>query len=98
MPDDEVLRALIDAVGQGQGITQALEFILMEIVRDIARSQPDPQKYLANVFERVSARADQRPIEHEAHPVYAEFRETVSMFFSQAGKGLRTEAPPANGE
>jgi hypothetical protein len=56
----------------------------MEVVRDIARSQPNPQKYLAGMFERISARADQAPIEMEAHPVSAEFRNFLSIFFSKA--------------
>ena len=55
----------------------------MEIVRDIARSQTDPQKYIAGMFERISARADLWPIEREAHPVTVEFRDAIaSRLFS----------------
>jgi UTP-glucose-1-phosphate uridylyltransferase len=84
----KTMKGLGDALGQAQAYVQANDFILMEIVRDIAKSQPDPQKYLAAIFERISARADQRPIEDEAHEVTAQFRELVARFFSQAGKNL----------
>jgi hypothetical protein len=60
----------------------------MEIVRDVARSKPDSRRYLAEMFERVSARADKGSLEDEAHSVQAEFRLAISAFFSLAGKGL----------
>jgi hypothetical protein len=43
---------------------------------------------LCLMFERISARADQGPIEKEAHPVNAEFRDAISRFFVTAGKGI----------
>jgi hypothetical protein len=61
---------------------------VLEVVSDLARTQPDPHKYLARMFELISARADQGPIEKEAHPVNAEFRDAISRFFSLAGKAL----------
>ena len=76
------------ALTQAQAFNRAYNYILMEIVRDIARSQPDPHKYIADMFERISARADLRPIEREAHPVTVEFRDTIANFFSTAGKNL----------
>jgi|GraSoi_2013_40cm_1033754.scaffolds.fasta_scaffold05489_4 hypothetical protein len=75
-------------LAQAQAFNRAHNSILMEIVRDIARSQPDPHKYIADMFERISARADLRPIEREAHPVTVEFRDTIANFFSTAGKNL----------
>jgi hypothetical protein len=76
------------ALAQAQAFNRAHNHILMEIVRDIARSQPDPHKYVSDMFERISARADRRPIEREAHPVTAEFRDAIARFFSTAGKNL----------
>lgn len=89
--DDDVwltLKGLGEAVAQAQGLNRATHAILMEIVRDLARVQPDPQKYLADVFERVSARADLRPIERESHPPTVEFRNAISRFFVLAGQSL----------
>jgi hypothetical protein len=82
MPGDEpsAFKKLVDVVGQAQALNQANQYILLE--RDIARSKPDGNKYLADMFERISARADKFPIAGEAHPVIAEFRLTISTFFS----------------
>jgi hypothetical protein len=76
-------------VGQAQAFNRANNSILMEVVRDLARTTPDPHKYIADMFERVSARADQGAIEKEAHPVTAEFRDAISRFFLTAGKNLK---------
>jgi hypothetical protein len=84
------LREMADLIGQAQAINQAQSYILLEIVRDIARSQPDPHKYISNMFEKVSARADKVvPIEREGHQVSSEFRWQIETFFQLAGKEFR---------
>jgi hypothetical protein len=94
---NEALKRLVAAVGQAQGFNQANSFILMEVVCDLARLQPDPEKYLAAMFERVSARGDQGPIEKEAHPAIVEFRYATETFFALAGKRFRKRGrPPSN--
>ena len=85
----QTLKELSEVIGQAQAFNRANSAILMELVRDLARIAPDPHKYIADVFERVSARADQHPIEGEAHPVTAEFRDAVSRFFATAGTNLK---------
>ena len=96
---DEALKKLVDALGQAQAFNQAHSYILTEVVSELARRQPDPEKYLAAMFERISARSDQFPVEKEAHPVNAEFRSVVENFFVHAGKRLRKqgEEPPSDG-
>jgi hypothetical protein len=84
----KTMEGLGAALAQPQAFNRAHNHILMEIVRDIARSQPDPHKYVSDMFERISARADRRPIEREAHPVTAEFRDAIASLFSTAGKNL----------
>jgi hypothetical protein len=84
----ETLEELGGVITQAQAFNRANNAILMEVVRDIARSQLDPQKYISDMFERVSARADQRPIEREAHPATVEFRDAIEIFFQTAGKNL----------
>jgi hypothetical protein len=84
----KTLEELGAVLAQAQAFNRAHNSILMEIVRDIARSQPDPHKYISDMFERISARADLRPIEREAHPVTVEFRDTIASFFSIADKNL----------
>lgn len=85
----QTLREIGDVVGQAQAFNRANNAILMELVRDLAKTTPDPHKYLADLFERISARADKGPIEKEAHPVNAEFRDAISRFFATAGKNLK---------
>jgi hypothetical protein len=87
--DDElayILKAIGDALGQAQAFNRRNSYILMELVVDLAKARPEPQQYIADLFERVSARADQGPIEDEKHPASAEFRDAVSQFFSLAGQ------------
>ncbi len=84
----QTLKDVGEVVGQCQARNRMSSYILMEIVRDLARTQQSPRKYLADMFERISARADQGEIEKEAHPVNAEFRAAVSQFFATAGKGF----------
>lgn len=86
---DKTFQMIVESLGQAQAINHANSYILMEVVRDLARASPDSHRYLANMFERVSARADQGPVEKEAHPVNVEFRDVISRFFANAGKGLK---------
>jgi hypothetical protein len=88
MDDLKTLRQLVEAIGQAQAANIRDSFILTEIVRDLAKQHPDPQRYIAAMFERISARADQGSIENESHPVNAEFRDGLARFFSLAGRDL----------
>ncbi|MER9936507.1 hypothetical protein [Mesorhizobium sp. M0088] len=95
MMDNDDLQVLLstmkqvgDTLGQAQAINQANQYILMEVVRDLARASDDPDRYLSGMFERISGRADQGPIEKEAHPVAMEFRNTISLFFAKARHNL----------
>src|SRR5437588_13099732 len=81
---DELWSTLKDisyTLGQAQAFNRTNSFIFMEVIRDLARMSSDPDRYLAGMFERISARADQGPIEKEAHPVNAEFRAALEQFF-----------------
>ncbi len=90
MEDDlpQSFEDFIAAVGQTQGQCLAHSYILLEIVRELARQKSDPHKFLADMFERISARADQGPIDQQGHPVQHEFRWTIETFFKHAGSGF----------
>ena len=77
----KVLKEFSEALGQLQAFDMANSYILMEIARDLARASPDPHKYLAEMFERISSRADQGQIEGESDPVVAQFRDSIAQFF-----------------
>jgi len=85
----EWLKKIVDSLGQAQAVNRANHFILAEVVTDLAKKSKDPEKYLATMFEHISARADRAPIEKEAHPVNAEFRWTIETFFSLARKRVK---------
>ena len=87
---DSTVKLLVEALGQAQAFNHANSYILMEVVRDLARTQADPEAYLAGMFERISARADQGLIEKEAHAVNIEFRDAISRFFLTVGQNLTT--------
>lgn len=86
---EEAFKQLIGAVGQSQGFIRAQSYILHEVLCDLAKKSDDPEKYLAGMFERVSARADQGEIEKEAHPASVEFRWQVENIFKHAGNAVR---------
>jgi hypothetical protein len=66
----------------------ATNAIMMEVVRVLSQSSGDPQGLLSALFEGVSARLDQGPIEDEAKPVVAEARDAIARFFAKAGYSL----------
>ena len=82
----------VTQISQGVMVAQsaalANQYILMELVRTIARDAPDPHEALAGLFERVMARMDQWPLDEQGHPVEAEMRRLIETFFTRAGDGL----------
>jgi hypothetical protein len=50
-------------LAQAQGFNRANNFILMEIVRDVARSQPEPQKYISKMYELVKPPDETRELQ-----------------------------------
>lgn len=86
--DDDPLAVMFKEMGDAIGIAQAIalgtQFILLEVVRELAKTQPDPHAFIAGLFEKVSARLDQMPIEEESRPATIEMRRSISTFFSKA--------------
>jgi len=84
MLEKEFVEKVHEALMVSQSRMLAHHYILAEVVINLARANSDPQQYLARMFERVSARMDQGPIEKEADPVTAETRSVIANFFSKA--------------
>jgi hypothetical protein len=82
------IKQLVDATGFTQAVAFTNQYILMEVVRSLARSSNDPRKYLSDMFEMVSARNDRTPLDKQSHPVNAEMNNIISQFFVNAGKGI----------
>ena len=86
--DDDFFQKVNEALIVSQSRMLAHHYILTEVVYDLSRTQPDHKRYIANMFERVSARMDQGAIEDEARPVTAGMRDVVARFFRTAGQRL----------
>jgi hypothetical protein len=90
MNDDDdpfaaVVKRISDAVGYTQALALANQFILLEIVRDIALTTEAPDDYLASKYERVMARWEQaEDLDKPEHAVSVQWRETVARFFVKA--------------
>ncbi|WP_454916367.1 hypothetical protein [Xanthobacter sediminis] len=80
----EWLNGLIKAVAVEQARSMVQHFVLRDLVIQLARTQGDPEGYVAAMFERISALVDQ--CEPAGKPeVEAEMRWYVEQFFTQAG-------------
>jgi hypothetical protein len=71
-------------------------YLLVELLRDVAGNMPDRHAYLSDLFERISARADQLPIESEAHPSLYGVRSAASDFFALVEKACDADKEGEN--
>lgn len=62
------------------------EYMLMELVLEVARSSQDPQGRLAELYDRITTRARRGGIATEQNSVMIQFRKHAESFFLQAGK------------
>lgn len=70
-----------------QGRVLANQFILYEVVRTLARQSEDPQRFAAELFDRVCSRADQLMVPGEKS-ASASAREAIDTFFSKVRQNL----------
>lgn len=80
----EWLNGLIKAVAVEQARSMVQHFIMRDLVIQMAQAQPDPNSYVAAMFERVSALVDQCELVGKPD-VEAEMRWYAEQFFTQAG-------------
>ncbi|MFG1432463.1 hypothetical protein V5F44_17065 [Xanthobacter sp. V2C-8] len=80
----EWLNGLIKAVAVEQARSMVQHFIMRDLVIQIAQAQPDPDSYVAAMFERVSTLVDQCELAGKPD-VEAEMRWYAEQFFTQAG-------------
>jgi hypothetical protein len=87
--DDEaaaVLNKIRESLRQVQAKQLAQEYLLFELMRDVSGAMEDRRAYLSELFERISARADQSPLDRESHPLIVAFRKEISDFFAKLAK------------
>lgn len=64
------------------------EYMLMELVLEVARSSQDPQGRLAELFDRITTRARRGGIATQQNSVMMQFLKHAESFFVLAGKNV----------
>jgi hypothetical protein len=64
------------------------EYMLMELVLDVARNSKDPHGRLAELFDRITTRARRGGVAPEKSAVMMQFRKHAENFFLMAGKNV----------
>jgi hypothetical protein len=89
--DEEVAwaKSLTEAVGGAQARNTVHHYILRDLVIQFAKAQPEPEKFVSNMFERVSRLLDEGEIESQKTHIDAEMRWVAESFFTRAGEAVR---------
>jgi hypothetical protein len=90
MDDKELslaLEKIADSVREARALALANNYVLSEIVRDLADDARNRHDYLAGMFARISAQAERSPIEGPPYGLSASFREELSEFFARIARG-----------
>lgn len=99
--NDKELAAILERLAESARHTQAMSlannYLLAEIVGELADGARNRHDYLAGMFERISARADRLPLERQSNPIIVGglFREELSKFFAQIA---RSPSAPRDGD
>ena len=81
------------AVLAAQGMALAAQFLLGELLIDVARLHPSPDRYLADLYERVARKADPRDLKIPEKKVYGHARDLLEDLFAGASTRLRNTPP-----
>jgi hypothetical protein len=93
MPTDEEfawMKSLIEAVGGAQARNTVHHYILRDIAMELAKREPDPEGYLAAMFERVSRLIDEGETDASKPDIVAEMRFVTESFFTRAAQGVKS--------
>jgi hypothetical protein len=86
---DDPFAMVVETLATVQGSGLATYHILLELVIGVARAQPNPSAFIKGMYESVSAKLDQTPLEMATKRASSEERETLSTFFSVAETAVR---------
>lgn len=87
--DADPFENLVQTLAHTQGSTLALNFILMEIVRYLARQSGNPEQFLSGLYDGVYSRLDNEPADKAHKQAELDMRDTIDRFFSNARKWTR---------
>ena len=80
------LEKLAESSRRAQAVSLANSYVLREVVRDLADAARNRHGYLADMFERIGARADRLPLDPQSNPALIGnlFRQELAKFFAEA--------------
>jgi hypothetical protein len=91
-PEDDFLNQMSDALITAQAIAFAACHTVREMMLDVARLHPDPERYLTGLFDRVSDRLD--PVKpYMAKEMAGLARDQIGAMFRDALNTLRNARP-----
>ena len=86
MDDDNSFPLLLEAVAHTQGSGLALNYILMEVVRYLARQSGDSEKLLSDLYDGVYSRLDNVAPNKPHKQAELDMIDTIDRFFANARK------------
>jgi hypothetical protein len=87
--EQDLIDGLIQALAHTQGSALALNFILMEVVRYLARQSGDPEKFLSGLYDGIYARLDNAPVAKAVKQAELDMQDTIDRFFANARQWTR---------
>ena len=89
---DPVQEALLNATIAAQAVAFAAQDIVRELILDVARLYPDPNRYTAELYDRVARNLDPTATELQKgeKKAFGLARDIVEGIFVTAAKRLRT--------
>jgi hypothetical protein len=95
--DDEdlsgILREIAESMRRAQALSLANNYLLAEIVRQLADAVPNRHDYLVAMFERLSARAESARLDEHAQPANGLLRVELSKFFAEVAGSPKAPKP-----
>lgn len=98
MDDDELLDLLAtlrDGIIVAQAVAQSAQYVIRELMVDVARREPDPAAYLKDLFDRAATRLDPPAGQQSQKRSAGEARDYLGAMFRDAIAHLGS-APPAS--
>lgn len=76
--EELIFQKVMPQIAQLQYAMAADQFLLVELLQDLARTKPNPAQYLDGLYERVLARWEQSDLHPELSKVESLFREALN--------------------
>ena len=89
---DPETEALLDAIKTAQALALSTQYIVREMLADVARLHAAPDRYLADLYERVARKTDPQDADlgKPEKKVYGDARTLLADIFGVASNRLRS--------